>query len=111
MSVAAVAVLMLAQWATWQMAETRAAQKARDELVSALSDALRTRAMLRAEWKYLNRPDRLRALADLNADTLNLMPLGPDHFGEIDQIAFPERGGLTGLGPSVDAARRAGDRP
>ena len=45
--------------------------------------------MLEAEWAYLNRPDRLRALVDANAEALGLVPLDPAQFGEAAMVAFP----------------------
>ncbi|MGY6632589.1 MAG: cell division protein FtsL [Alkalilacustris sp.] len=85
----AVGVIALAFWA---YRETHRTQQAMSELrqlqreIGALREAV---AVQRAEWAWLNRPDRLRMLAELNFERLQLMPLRPDQFGEIDQIAFP----------------------
>ena len=45
--------------------------------------------MLRAEWAYLNRPDRLRDLANLNYERLGLLPMVPESFGDVAQVIYP----------------------
>ncbi|MXU65418.1 cell division protein FtsL [Oceanomicrobium pacificus] len=61
--------------------------------VEALTDEIaRERAaisVLEAEWAYLNRPDRLLALAEEHFETLKLMPLHPDHFAEPASVVYP----------------------
>lgn len=44
---------------------------------------------LRAEWAYLNRPDRLRDLAELNYERLGLLPLTPEAYGDVNQVIYP----------------------
>ena len=45
-------------------------------------------SILKAEWAYLNRPDRLTELVDLNFDRLQLVPLRASNFLEVDEINF-----------------------
>jgi hypothetical protein len=54
--------------------------------ITALREAL---GVQRAEWAYLNRPDRLRDLVDLNFDRLGLMPMDPSQFGSAAQVTYP----------------------
>ena len=85
----ACAVIASGFWAYRENYATQAALDAVDQRRAAIADARDRLAVLNAEWAYLNRPDRLRDLADLNFDRLGLLPLRPDQFGEVAQVAYP----------------------
>jgi hypothetical protein len=63
--------------------------KKMDKLHSEIRQSHARLAVLRAEWAYQNRPDRLHNLAELNFESLGLMPLKPEQFGLVDQISYP----------------------
>ena len=86
---AALAVIGLAFWAYQENYRTQAALREVRTLHADLGAAHARLDVLRAEWAYLNRPDRLRDLAELNFDRLGLLPLMPDAFGQVGQVAFP----------------------
>jgi len=87
--VTALAVIGLAFWAYHENYRTQEAQAKAQELQRAIGAARARLRVLNAEWAYLNRPDRLMALVEMNYDKLGLMPLQPRQFGRIDQVAFP----------------------
>jgi hypothetical protein len=85
----ALAVIGLAFWAYRENYRTQEALAEAERLQTGIAEARQRLRMLNAEWAYLNRPDRLMDLVDLNYDRLGLMPLQPYQFGRIDQVAYP----------------------
>ena len=86
---AALATIGLAYWAYKENYATQAALRRVDQLQREIGQTREDLSVLRAEWAYLNRPERLRELSDLNFDSLQLMPLAPEHFGLVEQVTFP----------------------
>jgi hypothetical protein len=82
-------VMGMAFWAYRQNYETQDAMREAAMVREEIATLRETLGVLRAEWAYLNRPDRLRELADLNFDRLGLLPLTPDQFGSAEQVAYP----------------------
>jgi len=85
----AIVLMSLAFWAYRENYTTQQAIREVNALqneISALREAL---TLQKAEWAYLNRPERLRDLATLNFDRLTLLPLEPEQFGGVDQVSFP----------------------
>ena len=77
----------------WAYRENYATQAALREVEVLQRQIVGLRAGLsvqRAEWAYLNRPDRLRDLATANFDRLGLLPMEPSQFGSAAQVAYPQ---------------------
>lgn len=85
----ALTVIGLAFWAYRENYRTQEALAKAETLQREIAMARQDLRVLRAEWAYLNRPDRLRDLADINYEKLELLPLQPYQFGKIDQVAYP----------------------
>ncbi len=101
------AIIALAFWA---YSENYATQKSLDhvrDLQRRIAAQHETLAILKAEWAYLNRPARLRELAFLNYDRLQLLPLAPEHFAGPQEIPYapPKVGPLSAPIPLMSEAR------
>lgn len=107
---AALAVFGLAFWA---YRENYATQRVLSETRKVQRDigAAQVRlSVLRAEWAYLNRPDRLRELTVINFDRLGLLPLRPEQFGRVDEVSYP----MVDLLPvmnAIELSATAGEEP
>lgn len=107
----ALAVIGLAFWAYRENYATQQVLRETRDAQTAIGAAQARLAMLRAEWAYLNRPDRLRDLAEINFDRLGLLPLRPDQFGRVDEVIYPAEPDLVITG-GIDVSTMAdGDYP
>ncbi len=105
------AVLLLAFWAYQENYRTRQALADARAIQAEIGRLQERRVVLRAEWAWLNRPERLRDLAELNYEKLGLGPMEPEHFGSLDQVAYPPADPLPlqvdAPGQPIDAAAEA----
>jgi hypothetical protein len=85
----ALAVMALGFWAYRENYETQGALRDVRKLQADIADLREALTLQRAEWAYLNRPDRLRELATVNFDRLGLLPLEPGQFAQVGEIAYP----------------------
>lgn len=83
-------VIFFATWAYRVNYRTQEAIARVNSLQEQITLERQTIAVLRAEWAYLNRPERLLALSEKHFPNLRLMPLHPGHFDEIARVAYPK---------------------
>ena len=78
----------LAFWAYQENIKTKNVIAHTEKLQKKIGMTRARLSILRAEWAYLNRPDRLTELVDLNFSRLHLVPLRATNFLEVDEINF-----------------------
>ena len=78
----------LAFWAYQENIKTKNVLAHTEKLQKEIGIIRARLSILRAEWAYLNRPDRLTELVDLNFSRLLLVPLRASNFLEVDEINF-----------------------
>lgn len=99
--------------AFWAYRENYATQQVLSEtraLQVQIGEARVRLSVLRAEWAYLNRPDRLLELAEINFTRLGLLALRPDQFGRVDEVGYPPDPLLT-ITNAVDVSTMEADNP
>ncbi len=92
--VSAAGVIGLAYWAysvNHATQQALAQKRALEREIVGLDEAIDVQ---QAEWAYLNRPGRLRELAEANFDDLELIPMQTYHFSHPERIPYP--------GPELD---------
>jgi hypothetical protein len=86
-----IAVVATAAWAYNINYRTKTALGRIDTLRDQIAVEREAVEVLRVEWAYLNAPDRLAHLVALQNGRLGLVPMGPQHFGTVAEITFPQR--------------------
>jgi hypothetical protein len=82
-------IMALAFWAYRENYATQASLREMDRLRAEIADLREALALQKAEWAYLNRPERLRDLVALNFERLPLLPLAPGQFRAVGDVALP----------------------
>lgn len=77
-------------WAYRENYATKEALRRADGLATDITRLTEAIAVQRAEWAYLNRPDRLAELVSANFDRLGLLPMLPEQFAETRLLPVPE---------------------
>lgn len=85
----ALAVFGLALWAYQENHATQQVVNEARTLQRDIGAAQVRLGVLRAEWAYLNRPNRLLELSEINFDRLGLLPLRAVQFGRVDEVGYP----------------------
>ena len=80
-------VITLAYWAYQENVKTQMAIKKSEEFQTEIGKARAKLSVLKAEWAYLNRPERLIHLTNLGFDQLKLAPLRATNFGEFSRLS------------------------
>ena len=90
-ALAVVAVVASAAWAYHVNYRTKLALGRVDDLRSQIAAEREGSEVLRVEWAFLNAPDRLARLVELNNDWLKLVPMGVQGFDEVAAVPYPPR--------------------
>lgn len=83
-------VMGFAFWAYRENYRTQAAISEMGQVQREIAGLREDLGVLRAEWAYLNRPERLRQLVDLNFEKLQLVPVESDQYLDLGHVDYPK---------------------
>lgn len=83
-------IVAMAFWAYRMNYQTQERVAAVENLRAEIGREREAIAVLRAEWAFLNAPERLAKLAHIHRGSLNLSPMAPEFFADLTEIAPPE---------------------
>ncbi|MFC3168390.1 MULTISPECIES: cell division protein FtsL [Paracoccus] len=86
----ALLVMGLAFWAYRENYRTQAAIGEMSQVQREIAALREDLGVLRAEWAFLNRPERLRELVDLNFDRLQLIPREAGQVLDLGHVDYPK---------------------
>ncbi len=87
-----IGIILVGISATWAYRVNYRTQAAMDRVASLqrhIAQEQENMSVLRAEWAYLNRPERLLALSEEYFPQLQLMPIYAEHFADPMKVAYP----------------------
>ena len=90
-ALAVVAVVASAAWAYHVNYRTKLALGRVEGLRGQIAAEREGVEVLRVEWAYLNAPDRLMRLVEINNDLLKLAPMGVQGFDYVAAVPYPPR--------------------
>ncbi|MDB6175935.1 cell division protein FtsL [Paracoccus sp. Z330] len=104
-------VMGLAFWAYRENYRTQAAISSMSQVQREIARLREDLGVLRAEWAYLNRPERLAELVDLNFERLQLVPVDSDQFMGLEHIDYPRPPAATPTDNTGDDANPEEQKP
>ena len=94
--ISAAMIVILFGYMTFQVNyETRDTRKRVVQLQREIASEREAISVLKVEWAYLNRPERLRVLSETYFSELRLMPLHAEHFADRSGVLSAVLGAVT----------------
>ena len=93
--IGSLSVFFVAYWSYSINYETRKNIDKAEKLKLQIKDNMEHYEILKAEWAYLNRPERLEKLVEKYFNYLRLMPISSLNYSDISYLEFNEKSKLN----------------